>query len=208
MVDDQSPDGTNIRVRKLMEIYPKRLFLEVKEKKEGLGSAYIHGFHWALRRDYIYIFEMDADFSHDPKELEPMQKLLENEADVVIGSRYVDGVNVINWPLSRILLSYFASIYVRIITRMPIKDPTAGFVAYKRKVLKDISLEHVRFVGYAFQIELKYKAWIRDHIIKEHPIIFVNRVLGNSKMNGSIIWEALYGVLFLRFYKKRFLKNK
>ena len=172
-----------------------------------MGAAYVHGFFWALRRQYHYIFEMDADFSHDPNELKPMQELLEKEADLVVGSRYVKGVNVVNWPLSRVLLSYFASVYVRVVTGMPVNDATAGFVGYKRRVLENMDLNSIKFVGYAFQIELKYKAWIKKYVIKEHPIIFVNRERGNSKMNGSIIWEALFGVLSLRLNKNRFLKK-
>jgi dolichol-phosphate mannosyltransferase len=151
---------------------------------------------------------MDADFSHDPKELIPMQNLLETQTDVVVGSRYINGVNVVNWPLTRILLSYFASIYVRIITAMSIKDATAGFVGYRRVVLETLDLNNIKFVGYAFQIELKYKAWINKFKIQEHPIIFINRVLGKSKMNGNIIWEALFGVLFLRLNKRKFLNKK
>ena len=207
VVDDQSPDGTGTVVKKLMQNYPEKLFLETRAQKEGLGAAYVHGFFWALRRQYDYIFEMDADFSHNPKELKPMQELLEKEVDLVVGSRYVKGVNVVNWPLSRVLLSYFASVYVRVVTGMPVNDATAGFVGYKREVLENIDLNSIKFVGYAFQIELKYKAWIKKYVIKEHPIIFVNRERGNSKMNGSIIWEALFGVLSLRLNKKRFLKK-
>ena len=204
VVDDQSPDGTAKEVIKLMKTFPNRLFLENRTKKEGLGAAYVDGFRWALKNQYDYIFEMDADFSHQPLEIKSMVQILETEADVIIGSRYVKGVNVVNWPLSRVLLSYFASIYVRMITNMPVKDPTAGFVGYKRNVLEDINLDQIKFVGYAFQIELKYKAWIKRFKLKEHPIIFVNRVLGKSKMNGSIIWEALFGVIFLRLNKKKF----
>ncbi len=204
VVDDQSPDGTADQVLKMMKKFPKRLFLESRVDKKGLGTAYVHGFHWALRRKYSYIFEMDADFSHNPKELSSMMALLKNQADLVVGSRYIKGVNVVNWPLGRILLSYFASFYVRLITGMPIKDATAGFVGYKRQVLEAINLDQIKFVGYAFQIELKYKAWLKNFKLIEHPIIFTNRVKGKSKMNGSIIWEALFGVLFLRFFKKRF----
>jgi len=204
VVDDQSPDGTGAMVKKLMKVYPENLFLESRTQKGGLGAAYVHGFFWALRRQYEYIFEMDADFSHNPKELKPMHELLRNDADIVVGSRYVKGVNVVNWPLSRVLLSYFASVYVRMVTGMPVNDATAGFVGYKRNVLEAIDLDNIKFVGYAFQIELKYKGWIKKYRIKEHPIIFVNRELGYSKMNGSIIWEALLGVLFLRINKKRF----
>lgn len=187
-----------------MERFPKRLFLESRSNRTGLGSAYVHGFQWALRRNYAYIFEMDADFSHNPKEIQPILALLEKEADLVVGSRYIKGVNVVNWPLSRILLSYFASLYVRLITGMPIKDATAGFVGYRSEVLKAIEIDQVKFVGYAFQIELKYKAWLKKFKLIEHPIVFTNRVKGKSKMNGSIIWEALYGVLFLRLFKKTF----
>jgi dolichol-phosphate mannosyltransferase len=191
-----------------MDRYPNRLYLETRVEKQGLGAAYLHGFFWALHREYQYIFEMDADFSHDPKELIPMQNLLETQTDVVVGSRYINGVNVVNWPLTRILLSYFASIYVRIITAMSIKDATAGFVGYRRVVLETLDLNNIKFVGYAFQIELKYKAWINKFKIQEHPIIFINRVLGKSKMNGNIIWEALFGVLFLRLNKRKFLNKK
>ncbi|MGB1454226.1 MAG: polyprenol monophosphomannose synthase [Flavobacteriaceae bacterium] len=204
VVDDESPDGTGQKVLSLMERFPKRLFLESRSNRTGLGSAYVHGFQWALRRNYAYIFEMDADFSHNPKEIQPILALLEKEADLVVGSRYIKGVNVVNWPLSRILLSYFASLYVRLITGMPIKDATAGFVGYRSEVLKAIEIDQVKFVGYAFQIELKYKAWLKKFKLIEHPIVFTNRVKGKSKMNGSIIWEALYGVLFLRLFKKTF----
>jgi dolichol-phosphate mannosyltransferase len=208
VVDDTSPDGTGQAVEELMDRYPNRLYLETRVEKQGLGAAYVHGFSWALHREYQYIFEMDADFSHDPKELIPMQNLLETQTDVVVGSRYINGVNVVNWPLTRILLSYFASIYVRIITAMSIKDATAGFVGYRRVVLETLDLNNIKFVGYAFQIELKYKAWINKFKIQEHPIIFINRVLGKSKMNGNIIWEALFCVLFLRLNKRKFLNKK
>tara|TARA_B100001063_G_scaffold66702_1_gene60700 strand:- start:90 stop:815 length:726 start_codon:yes stop_codon:yes gene_type:complete len=204
VVDDQSPDGTGQEVKKLMKSFPNRLFLESRLGQKGLGSAYIDGFKWALKSDYKYIFEMDADFSHQPKELKSMIKILDSNVDLVIGSRYVNGVNVVNWPLGRILLSYFASFYVQFITGMPIKDPTAGFVGYKRRVLEAIDLDKIKFIGYAFQIELKYKAWIKNFLIKEHPIIFINRVYGKSKMSGNIVWEALYGVLLLRLKKKHF----
>ena len=202
VVDDQSPDGTGQEVKKLMKSFPNRLFLESRLGQKGLGSAYIDGFKWALKSDYKYIFEMDADFSHQPKELKSMIKILDSNVDLVIGSRYVNGVNVVNWPLGRILLSYFASFYVQFITGMPIKDPTAGFVGYKRRVLEAIDLDKIKFIGYAFQIELKYKAWIKNFLIKEHPIIFINRVYGKSKMSGNIVWEALFGVLLLRLKKK------
>lgn len=204
VVDDQSPDGTGQEVRKLMKTFPNKLFLESRSGKKGLGSAYIDGFKWALKSDYKYIFEMDADFSHQPKELKSMIKALDSNTDLVVGSRYVKGVNVVNWPLSRILLSYFASFYVQFITGMPIKDPTAGFVGYKRRVIETIDIDNIKFIGYAFQIELKYRAWIKNFIIKEHPIIFINRVYGKSKMSGNIIWEAFFGVLLLRLKKKNF----
>ena len=147
---------------------------------------------------------MDADFSHNPSELKPMLALLKANFDMVIGSRYVNGINVVNWPLNRILLSYFASMYVQLITAMPLKDPTAGYIGYKRTVLESIALDDIKFVGYAFQIELKYKAWIKKFKLVEHPIIFINRALGKSKMSSNIIWEALYGVLFLRLNRQRF----
>ena len=205
VVDDSSPDGTANLVLELMKNYTNRLFLEQRARKEGLGKAYIHGFKWALKNNYDYIFEMDADFSHDPRELSPMLNYLKSGYDMVIGSRYVKGINVVNWPLSRILLSYMASVYVRWITFMPIKDPTAGFVGYTRLVLEQLDFNKIKFIGYAFQIEMKFKIWNKGFKYKEHPIIFTNRVLGVSKMNGKIIWEALSAVLILRikdiFYK-------
>ena len=204
VVDDNSPDGTAIVVSELKKKYSDQLFLEVRSKKTGLGDAYVHGFRWALERQYSYIFEMDADFSHNPEELLPMQAQLLQQADVVVGSRYSNGVNVVNWPLSRVLLSYFASVYVRWITHLPVKDATAGFVGYNRNVLTSMDIDSIKFVGYAFQIELKYKAWIKGFNIVEHPIIFVNRKLGKSKMSGNIIWEALFGVLYLRWNKRSF----
>ena len=205
VVDDSSPDGTADLVLELMKSYTNRLFLEQRARKEGLGKAYIHGFKWALKNNYDFIFEMDADFSHDPRELSPMLNYLKSGYDMVIGSRYVKGINVVNWPLSRILLSYAASVYVRWITFMPIKDPTAGFVGYTRMVLEQLDFDKIKFIGYAFQIEMKFKIWNKGFKYKEHPIIFTNRVLGVSKMNGKIIWEALSAVLILRikdiFYK-------
>ena len=198
VVDDNSPDGTSNVVKNLIIKYKKKLFLEERDKKEGLGVAYVHGFNWALDREYDYIFQMDADLSHNPTELIKMKERLEVDADLIIGSRYKNGVNVINWPLSRILLSYIASIYVRFITSMPIKDPTSGFVGYKREVLEVINVNKIKFVGYAFQIEMKYKAWINEFNLKEESIIFLNRAHGNSKMDSSIILEAFFGVLFLR----------
>ena len=198
VVDDSSPDGTADLVLELMKSYTNRLFLEQRARKEGLGKAYIHGFRWALKNNYDFIFEMDADFSHDPRELSPMLNYLKSGYDMVIGSRYVKGINVVNWPLSRILLSYMASVYVRWITFMPIKDRTAGFVGYTRLVLEQLDFNKIKFIGYAFQIEMKFKIWNKGFKYKEHPIIFTNRVLGVSKMNGKIIWEALSAVLILR----------
>ena len=198
VVDDSSPDGTADLVLELIKTRSNRLFLEQRARKEGLGKAYIHGFRWALENNYDFIFEMDADLSHDPKELSPMLDYLKSDYDLVIGSRYVKGINVVNWPLSRILLSYLASVYVRWITFMPINDPTAGFVGYTRTVLEQLDFNKIKFVGYAFQIEMKFKIWKKGFNFKEHPIIFTNRVLGVSKMDGKIIWEALSAVLILR----------
>ena len=198
VVDDSSPDGTAIIVKEIIESNPDKIFLEVKKNKDGLGRAYIHGFKWAIYKRYDYIFEMDADFSHNPSELITMLSYLKEGNDMVIGSRYIKGINVVNWPLGRIILSYLASVYVRLITSMPIKDPTAGFVGYKREVLEAIVLDKVKFVGYAFQVEMKYKTWRKKFSYIEHPIIFTNRTLGLSKMDGRIIWEGLLGVLILR----------
>lgn len=199
VVDDNSPDKTFMKVSELKEKFKSRLFLLIREKKEGLGKAYIAGFNWALKKKYDYIFQMDGDFSHDPLELDPMLKKLNFGSDVVIGSRYLNGINVINWPLSRIILSKGASYYVKLITGIPISDPTSGFVGYKSKVLNSISLNKIKFIGYAFQIELKYKSWKKGFRLEEHSIIFKNRVKGKSKMNSSIIWEAIYGVIKLKF---------
>ena len=198
IVDDSSPDGTATIVKEIIKSYPKKIFLEVKKNKDGLGRAYIHGFKWAMEKMYDYIFEMDADFSHSPSELDAMLDYLKDGKDMVIGSRYIKGINVVNWPLGRIILSYLASAYVRLITSMPIKDPTAGFVGYKREVLEAIELDKVKFIGYAFQVEMKYKTWRKKFSYIEHPIIFTNRALGLSKMDGRIIWEGLLGVLILR----------
>ncbi|GIZ14157.1 polyprenol monophosphomannose synthase [Capnocytophaga catalasegens] len=206
VVDDNSPDGTIEQVRLLQKEYPNRIFLEIRKSKMGLGTAYIHGFRWALERDYQYIFEMDADFSHNPKDLPRLYyECSKNDSDVAIGSRYIKGVNVINWPFYRILLSYGASFYVRIITGMTLKDPTAGFICYRRKVLEAIDFDKIRFVGYAFQVEMKYKAFIRKFKITEISIIFTDRLQGKSKMNGSIIKEAVWGVFTMRL---RHLFNK
>ncbi len=201
IVDDSSPDGTAKIVEKLIPEFPNQLFLKIRKEKNGLGAAYIHGFKWALQKNYQYIIEMDADFSHNPKDLIRLyKKCAENNADISIGSRYMnEGINVINWDIKRILLSYFASKYVRIITGIPVKDTTAGFVCYKRKVLETIVLDKIQFVGYAFQIEMKYKAWKHNFNIKEVSVIFTDRIRGKSKMNGSIISEAIFGVLKMRF---------
>lgn len=201
VVDDDSPDGTAAVVATMAEDFTDRVFLEKRTEKSGLGTAYVHGFKWALGNGYDYIFEMDADFSHNPKDLSRLYQACIDGADLAIGSRYVKGVNVVNWPLNRVLLSYFASIYVRIITGMKIHDTTAGFIAYKRKVLETIPLDDIKFVGYAFQIEMKYRAFCKGFNICEIPIIFTDRVLGESKMSGGIIKEAVFGVLDLRIKK-------
>jgi len=203
VVDDNSPDGTADIVKDLQMDFSDNLFLLNRQQKEGLGKAYIAGFKWALQHDYDYIFEMDADFSHPPADLLKLRSVLENdEADVSIGSRYLKGkINVVNWDLTRILLSYFASIYVRIITGIPVRDTTAGFVGYKRKVLQSFDFDKIKFVGYAFQIEMKYVAWKKGFNIKEVPIIFTDREKGKSKMHGGIISEAIWGVLKMRFTK-------
>ncbi len=203
VVDDNSPDGTGQIVQQLQKVYPGRLFLLERPEKEGLGKAYIAGFKWTLQQPYDYIFEMDADFSHPPHKLVELLKVLEkNEADVSIGSRYLKGrINVVNWDLKRIILSYFASVYVRMVTGIPVKDTTAGFVGYKKEVLQSFDFDKIKFVGYAFQIEMKYKAWKKGFAIKEIPIIFTDRIKGKSKMHGRIISEAVWGVLKMRFSK-------
>ncbi len=201
VVDDNSPDGTAQRVRELQEEYPQRIHLEVRAGKNGLGTAYVHGFKWAISRKYEYIFEMDADFSHNPLDLEKLYQACHAGADMSIGSRYSTGVNVVNWPLSRVLLSYFASVYVRLITGMQIHDATAGFICYKRKVLESINLGNIKFVGYAFQIEMKYRTYSNGFNIVEVPIIFTDRTKGQSKMSNAIIKEAIFGVIALRFKK-------
>lgn len=199
IIDDGSPDGTANIVKTLFDQYPGALFLEERTGKLGLGTAYIHGFKWALERRYNYIFEMDADFSHNPTDLEKLYQACVNGADVAVGSRYVFGGAVENWPNNRILLSKGASLYTRIITWMPVKDPTAGFVCYKRQVLKTINLNAIYFVGYAFQIEMKFAAWKLGFRIQEVPITFKDRTFGNSKMNKGIIKEGIWGVLKLRW---------
>ncbi|OIQ30021.1 MAG: dolichyl-phosphate beta-D-mannosyltransferase [Bacteroidetes bacterium MedPE-SWsnd-G2] len=199
VVDDNSPDQTASIVKSLQSQFPENLFLLEREEKTGLGSAYIAGFKWCLERDYSYIFEMDADFSHDPKDLERLYHACAiDDADLAIGSRYVKGVNVVNWPMSRVLLSFGASIYVRLITRMNIHDTTAGFVCYKREVLEAINLERIKFVGYAFQIEMKFKAYLKKFKIVEVPVIFTDRANGKSKMSSGIISEAIFGVISLK----------
>ena len=202
IVDDNSPDGTADRVREMQQRYENRLFLEVRDKKSGLGTAYVHGFRWAMNLEYAYIFEMDADFSHNPADLPKLYEAAAlHGADVAIGSRYVTGVNVVNWPLSRVLMSYFASVYVQLITGMKVHDATAGFMCYKREVLQRIDLDKIKFVGYAFQIEMKYRAFAKGFRIVEVPIIFTDRTKGESKMSNAIIKEAVFGVISLRIKK-------
>ncbi len=199
VIDDASPDGTQDAVRSKMQQYPGRVFMETREGKLGLGTAYIHGFKWALKRGYEYVIEMDADFSHNPDDLTRLyHECKDRGADMAIGSRYVSGVNVVNWPMGRVLMSYFASMYVRTVTRMKLRDATAGFVCYRRTVLEALDLDRIQFKGYAFQIEMKFRAYRRKFKIVEVPIIFVNRRLGTSKMNSSIFGEAIFGVITLR----------
>jgi len=202
IVDDNSPDNTFDKVIQLQHEFQGRLFLEKREKKSGLGTAYVHGFRWALDRNYEYIFEMDADFSHNPSDLEKLHDACHfGSADMAIGSRYVTGVNVVNWPLNRVLMSYFASVYVRMITGMKIHDATAGFICYSRAVLESINFDKIKFVGYAFQIEMKYRTYAKKFQIAEVPIIFTDRTKGQSKMSNSIIKEAIFGVISLRIRK-------
>ena len=199
VVDDNSPDGTSNIVKNLKKDNTGKLFLITREKKDGLGSAYKEGFKWALEQNFSYIFEMDADLSHDPNEIKNLKRfLINNECDVVIGSRYLDGVSVVNWPLFRIFLSYFANIYVKIITSMPVKDSTSGFVGYTNEALSSLDINKIKFNGYAFQIEMKFKLWKKKFKLMEHQIIFVNRKHGKSKMNKSIIFEAIFGVINLK----------
>jgi len=199
VVDDNSPDKTALKVKALQSVFSNRLFLEVRKEKSGLGTAYIHGFKWSLNKGYKYIFEMDADFSHNPKDLIKLYKACNNDgADLSIGSRYVTGVNVVNWPMSRVLLSYLASKYVRLITGMKIHDTTAGFVCYKRHVLESINLDAIKFIGYAFQIEMKFKAYIKKYKIVEVPVIFTDRTNGESKLSSGIISEAIFGVISMK----------
>lgn len=198
VIDDGSPDGTADIVRERQKDYPDRLHLLCREGKLGLGTAYLAGFRWGLERDYDYIVEMDCDFSHNPDDLPRLVAAAEEGADVVVGSRYVQGVNVVNWPMSRLLMSYCASIYVRTVTGMPVHDATAGFVCYSRRVLETMDLDKVEMKGYGFQIEMKYSAWKLGFKIREVSIIFIDRVLGQSKMSSSIFGEAFFGVMKLR----------
>ncbi|MCQ2326956.1 MAG: polyprenol monophosphomannose synthase [Bacteroidales bacterium] len=200
IIDDNSPDGTADIVKQLMQEFPGRLFLEQRKGKLGLGTAYIHGFKWALERKYDYIFEMDADFSHPPRSLMDLYKACKEGADLAVGSRYLDGkISVVNWPMGRLIMSYFASVYVRKVLGMKVCDATAGFVCYTRPLLEKIKFDKVKFIGYAFQIEMKYTAWKLGAKIKEVPIIFTDRVLGQSKMSMKIFKEAFFGVFSLKF---------
>ena len=200
VVEDGSPDGTANIVRELQKEFPERLHMIERSGKLGLGTAYIAGFKWALEREYEYIFEMDADFSHNPNDLPRLYAACHDGGnDVSIGSRYVSGVNVVNWPMGRVLMSYFASKYVRLITGLPIHDTTAGFVCYRRRVLQTLDLDSIRFKGYAFQIEMKFTAYKYGFRLKEVPVIFINRELGTSKMNSSIFGEAMFGVIRLKW---------
>ena len=199
IIDDGSPDGTSDIVKGLINRYSEALHIEERKGKLGLGTAYIHGFKWALKKDYKYIFEMDADFSHNPEDLIRLYNAnAEHGGEVAIGSRYVKGVNIVNWPMSRLLLSFFASKYVRIITGMPINDSTAGFKCYKREVLQTINLDEIQFVGYAFQIEMKFKSWKYGFNVVEVPVIFTDRTEGTSKMSGGIFFEAVFGVIQMK----------
>ena len=212
IVDDNSPDGTGAIVDAMIAERPDRIHILKRQGKQGLGTAYIAGFKWALDNGYEYIIEMDADFSHPVNKLPELQKTCASgQADVSVGSRYISGVNVVNWPMGRMLMSYYASAYVRLVTGMKVKDATAGFVCYRRKVLQSINLDAIEFKGYAFQIEMKFTAHRMGFTIKEVPIVFINRVLGTSKMNSSIFFEALWGVIKLRwdsiFNKKRFTRQ-
>ena len=200
VIEDGSPDGTANIVRRLQGEFPERLFMVERSGKQGLGTAYICGFRWGLEHGYDYIFEMDADFSHAPADLPRLYAACANEGyDLAIGSRYVSGVNVVNWPMGRVLMSYYASRYVQFVTGIPVRDTTAGFKCYRRRVLETIDLDEIRFKGYAFQIEMKYTTWKCGFRIKEVPVVFVNRELGTSKMNSSIFGEAVFGVLRLRW---------
>ena len=206
IVDDGSPDGTGTIVKNLQNQFNGQLHIEERTGKLGLGTAYIHGFKWALQKDYQFIFEMDADFSHDPNDLIRLYNANALEGgEVAIGSRYVQGVNIVNWPMARLLMSFFASKYVKLITRMPIHDATAGFKCYKREVLETINFDKIQFVGYAFQIEMKFKAWKYGFNIIEVPVIFTDRTEGDSKMSGGIFREAVTGVIQMKL--RSFFRN-
>lgn len=208
IIDDNSPDGTSFQVKNLQKQYSDRLHLIVRTGKNGLGTAYLEGFHYAMSHGYGYVFEMDADFSHNPQDLIRLYKTCAEEGyDLAIGSRYITGVNVVNWPMARVLMSFFASKYVQFITGMPIKDATAGFKCYKIKVLQAIRLEKIKFVGYAFQIEMKFKTWKLGFKIKEVPIIFTDRTKGTSKMSPKIFKEAVFGVIHMKI-RSLFFKYK
>lgn len=200
VVEDNSPDGTADIVKRLMSEFPERLFIEERTGKLGLGTAYIHGFKWALERNYDFVFEMDADFSHNPKDLERLYRAcIENDADLAIGSRYCNGVNVLNWPMSRLLMSYYGSAYVRFILGIPVHDTTAGFKCYRAAVLRAIDFSQIKHIGYGFQIEMKFTAWKLRFKLVEVPIIFTDRTLGTSKMSSGIFKEAIFGVISLRW---------
>ena len=206
IVDDGSPDGTAAIVKNVQSEFPSKLHIEERTGKLGLGTAYIHGFKWALQKEYQFIFEMDADFSHNPDDLIRLYNANAQEGgEVAIGSRYVKGVNIVNWPMMRLLMSFFASKYVKFITRMPIHDSTAGFKCYKRIVLETINLNNIQFVGYAFQIEMKFKAWKYGFNVVEVPVIFTDRTEGTSKMSGGIFFEAVIGVIQMKL--KSFFRN-
>ena len=199
VVDDNSPDLTFKKVEELKLKFKDQLFLLKRQQKEGLGTAYVAGFKWALKNKFNYVFEMDADLSHNPMDIKRiLEPILEKNYDISIGSRYINGINVVNWPLSRIILSYTASLFVQVITKMNIKDPTSGYICYKKSVLESIDLDNIKFTGYAFQIEMKYKSYLKNFKIIEVPIIFSDRVYGVSKLNGSIISEAIFGVIAMR----------
>ncbi len=199
VIDDNSPDGTAAIVKSLIKEFPEQLFIIEREGKLGLGTAYIAGFKWALEREYQYVCEMDADFSHNPDDLVRLYEACKEGADMSVGSRYVKGVNVVNWPMGRVLMSYFASKYVRFITRMKVHDATAGFVCYTRKVLESINLDKITFIGYAFQIEMKFTTWKLGFNVVEVPIVFTDRTEGQSKMSKGIFKEAILGVVKLKF---------
>ena len=207
VVDDNSPDNTAQKVEACQSRYADRLFLLKRTGKQGLGTAYVDGFKWCLKRHYMFMFEMDADFSHDPRDLKRLYKVCRDQGvELAIGSRYIQGVNVVNWPLSRVLLSYAASLYVRLITGMKIFDPTSGFICYRRSVLEAINLDEITFIGYAFQIEMKYNTYKKKFNIQEIPIIFTDRLYGVSKLSKGIIKEAVFGVIQMRL--KTILGNR